>query len=868
MILLDGSSHSTLKVKLAASNARMAAASLPHIPIPQPLPRASVASAFQSLIAPSFQPSTSLSTPSARGPRSPAPSPASQPVTASLTANRPSVSASKETLSLDDTPAVRKEKAKIDKQEKQKQKQEKKAEQKVAKEERRQSKKVEKESSKREQEQLEAEVKSTEEEERKSKEALQTVSSRAASSAVQVHSPPPSTGSSIVDELTDYLAASSLSGITRQLDQQFEQILDSKRTKPATTQSATYGEDDQQHGPPPPGFAALSTSASPLSSQLLTSQDTERAARIDFAKLDRAMPTTPQQPPSSSSNKQQQQQQQRREGDKAQRASESGEQKQKQQHDVEEDEDFQRYQQQQAAHLVPDDGEYEQIAESADHEATEETGVADVQESGGNWDDDEPKDASDSKRDVNDVDIGALNLQDMTEDEIVLAMVREFEAKQAADHGLTHDISTADMTDKLRTYLLDQEEEGPTRFDQQSAREKRRQTRENETEEERRKRKDAKYKQRAQDAAEGILDWEWSSDSSTSGSEEGSGEDEDDEDEDDEDVDDNEDELDDEEVDVSDEEDEEDEEVKSDDEEVESTAASDKGARAAVCTCFKPLSAHDPAIIAAQLASFISSDVNSQYTHASHILHTQCFACSHCFAFLLCCVSQGTKLNFPPFGVPLHRSNVHRLGQLFGVATESEGEGTARFTRCVKTDATEAADSDELQRAVKDCTRQMQQLADKCPVHVLPLLEAATRDEEEMGRWTAAALEKKARKQQREEKLMAKRTAKEDKARQKLQKRMDKMKGRLKVKAKKGKHAWQNGATEEDKRAKREEKTAKRMVGMVTSSAIPIPVSNTGHQMLLALGWKGGGLGKKNDGRDQPVAAVVKLNSKGLGFVR
>ena len=152
-------------------------------------------------------------------------------------------------------------------------------------------------------------------------------------------------------------------------------------------------------------------------------------------------------------------------------------------------------------------------------------------------------------------------------------------------------------------------------------------------------------------------------------------------------------------------------------------------------------------------------------------------------------------------------------------------------------------------------------------MHVLPLLESATVDEAEVRRLTAASTEKKARRQQREEKLASKRASKEEKARQKLQKRMDAMKARLKGKVKKGKHAWQNQGSDE-KRAKKEVKAAKQMVGMAMSSAIPIPVSNTGHQMLLALGWKGGGLGKKNDGRDQPVAAVVKLNMKGLGFVR
>ena len=217
----------------------------------------------------------------------------------------------------------------------------------------------------------------------------------------------------------------------------------------------------------------------------------------------------------------------------------------------------------------------------------------------------------------------------------------------------------------------------------------------------------------------------------------------------------------------------------------------------------------------------------------------------------------------------LHRSNVHRLGQLFALATESEGDGAARFTRCTKTDCTQPASLAAILRTVAACTRQMQELADKCPVHVLPLLEAGTMDAAETERLTAASQEKKARKQRREEKLAAARLSKEEKTRHRLQKRMDKMKTKLASKShKKGKHAWQNKASEADKRAKRDEKSAKRVVGMAVSSAKPIPVSNTGHQMLLLLGWKGGGLGKKNDGRDEPVAAVLKMNSKGLGFTR
>ena len=61
---------------------------------------------------------------------------------------------------------------------------------------------------------------------------------------------------------------------------------------------------------------------------------------------------------------------------------------------------------------------------------------------------------------------------------------------------------------------------------------------------------------------------------------------------------------------------------KSDDdvlEDDESAETKERAARDAVCTCFKPLSSHDPAIIAAQLESFVSSDVSPTY-HTLHAL--------------------------------------------------------------------------------------------------------------------------------------------------------------------------------------------------------------------------------------------------------
>ena len=504
---------------------------------------------------------------------------------------------------------------------KQRQKQEKKAEQKAAKEERRQSKKAESASSKLELEAQEArEQKSKEAEELKSKEALQAVSVRAAAADVQVHTPP-SVGGTIVDELTDYLASASLSDVSRSLDQHFEDTLDSKRSNPgAASQSQVAASAVPPSSRPPPGFAS---SSSVPSSSLLTAEDESRAARIDFDRLDRATAGTKHQQPPPSTQQQQQQ---------------GSEEKTKRLHDEEDEEDYQEYQHQHAAHLIPDDGEYDQIADTAGDEGKDDA------EAGDSWEQLADEDDGKASGAAAEADIGALNLQDMTEDEIVLAMVREYEAQQAVEHGLTHDVSTADMTSKLRTHLLDQEEEGPAGFDRQSARDKRREARATETEEERRARKDAKYKQRAQDAAEGILDWDWSSDSDTSGSDDENGEEdeEDDEDEDEEEGEDEDEESEsDEDDDEEDEEEDDGEEVKSDDQldDEQSAEAKDQTTRSAVCTCFHSGSPHDPAMIAAQLDSFVTSDVSdpcsrNYHAYPQHPQHTV----RSLIVPLLCCV--------------------------------------------------------------------------------------------------------------------------------------------------------------------------------------------------------------------------------------
>ena len=61
-------------------------------------------------------------------------------------------------------------------------------------------------------------------------------------------------------------------------------------------------------------------------------------------------------------------------------------------------------------------------------------------------------------------------------------------------------------------------------------------------------------------------------------------------------------------------------------------------------------------------------------------------------------------------------------------------------------------------------------------------------------------------------------------------------------------------------------RTARSLAVLSVGSSLPIPASNTGHRLLLQLGWRGGGLGRKGDGIALPIAATYKLNSQGLGF--
>ncbi|KYQ93779.1 hypothetical protein DLAC_05171 [Tieghemostelium lacteum] len=53
---------------------------------------------------------------------------------------------------------------------------------------------------------------------------------------------------------------------------------------------------------------------------------------------------------------------------------------------------------------------------------------------------------------------------------------------------------------------------------------------------------------------------------------------------------------------------------------------------------------------------------------------------------------------------------------------------------------------------------------------------------------------------------------------------------------------------------------------IVAADVSPISSSNVGHMLLKSLGWSGGGLGVKGEGRDEPLQAVIRKNRIGLGF--
>ena len=46
---------------------------------------------------------------------------------------------------------------------------------------------------------------------------------------------------------------------------------------------------------------------------------------------------------------------------------------------------------------------------------------------------------------------------------------------------------------------------------------------------------------------------------------------------------------------------------------------------------------------------------------------------------------------------------------------------------------------------------------------------------------------------------------------------------------------------------------------------VALGASNKGHAMLSKMGWKGGGLGKEGEGRDEPVLVEQRAERAGLG---
>ncbi|GLE08114.1 hypothetical protein PINS_up019076 [Pythium insidiosum] len=61
--------------------------------------------------------------------------------------------------------------------------------------------------------------------------------------------------------------------------------------------------------------------------------------------------------------------------------------------------------------------------------------------------------------------------------------------------------------------------------------------------------------------------------------------------------------------------------------------------------------------------------------------------------------------------------------------------------------------------------------------------------------------------------------------------------------------------------------TATDMHDMVVINAVWLPESNRGYQLLLNMGWQqDSGLGRRNDGRMEPIATVLKTDRAGLGM--
>ena len=235
-------------------------------------------------------------------------------------------------------------------------------------------------------------------------------------------------------------------------------------------------------------------------------------------------------------------------------------------------------------------------------------------------------------------------------------------------------------------------------------------------------------------------------------------------------------------------------------------------------------------------------------------------------------------MSFPPSTNATHRSQIHRLAELYGMSSVSAGSGAARYTTVTRLPSSHAVGPSELSSLISSCFKQLTVVSSSCPVHHLQAVAPRPSASSPPLPQSSAKREKK---REREQRLQAKAAKREENTRRLLLKRMEKMKARLQLKSKgkakggKAKNAWNNGAaTEGQARAAKAVGTAVRDVSGRTGRALmasslassaPIPTSNTGHRMLLALGWKGGGLGVNGEGIAVPVAATIKLNSRGLG---
>ena len=228
-------------------------------------------------------------------------------------------------------------------------------------------------------------------------------------------------------------------------------------------------------------------------------------------------------------------------------------------------------------------------------------------------------------------------------------------------------------------------------------------------------------------------------------------------------------------------------------------------------------------------------------------------------------------MSFPPSTNAVHRSQIHRLAALYGLGSASLGSGEARYTSVTRLPSSHPANPSELSQLLAIFLADMTERSQRRLVRKADEAVAAYPSH------PSGPNLKTLRKKAREEKQQAKAAKRQDKEKRALLQKMAKMKAQLKARGKaggKGKNAWQQQQPDAGERGKAKIGATGQGTGKVAgrgmavaslASAVPIPLSNAGHRLLLLLGWKGGGLGRKNDGIVAPVSATLKLNNKGLG---